>query len=221
MEPRAAIAAYDAKADRWTLTACTQGVMGMRAQLAKEVLRVPPEKVRIISKNVGGSFGMKGSVYPEYVPMLHAARLTGRPVKWANDRSGSFLSDHHGRAQEVEGELALDARGQILAVRVTGFGDMGASLTRFGPLIPTLNYVKNLVGPYRTPMIEISTKMVFTNTAAGRRLSRRRTPRGAIFHGAPHGPRRGRNEHRPHHLAPTQFHQAQGFPLQGGLRPDL
>ena len=67
MEPRAAIAAYDAKADRWTLTVCSQGVMGMRTQLAKEVLRVPPEKVRIISKNVGGSFGMKGSVYPEYV----------------------------------------------------------------------------------------------------------------------------------------------------------
>lgn len=164
MEPRAAIAAYDAKADRWTLTACSQGVMGLRAQLAKEVLHVPPEKVRIISKNVGGSFGMKGSVYPEYVPMLHAARLTGRPVKWANDRSGSFLSDHHGRAQEVEGELALDARGHILAVRVTGFGDMGAYLTRFGPLIPSLNYVKNLVGPYRTPLIEISTKMVLTNT---------------------------------------------------------
>ena len=164
MEPRAAIAAYDAKADRWTLTVCSQGVLGMRAQLAKEVLRVPPEKVRIVSKNVGGSFGMKGSVYPEYVAMLHAARLTGRPVKWANDRSGSFLSDHHGRAQEVEGELALDARGHFLAARVTGIGDMGAYLTRFGPLIPTINYVKNLVGPYRTPVIEISTKCVFTNT---------------------------------------------------------
>ncbi len=164
MEPRAAIAAYDAKADRWTLTAGSQGVLGMRAQLAKEVLRVPPEKVRIVSKNVGGSFGMKGSVYPEYVAMLHAARLTGRPVKWANDRSGSFLSDHHGRAQEVEGELALDARGHILAVRITGYGDMGAYLTRFGPLIPTLNYVKNIVGAYRTPLIEISTKCVLTNT---------------------------------------------------------
>jgi carbon-monoxide dehydrogenase large subunit len=164
MEPRAAIAAYDAKADHWTLTTCSQGVMGMRAQLAKEVLRVPPEKVRIVSKNVGGSFGMKGSVYPEYVAMLHAARLTGRPVKWANDRSGSFLSDHHGRAQEVEGELALDARGRFLAVRLTGYGDMGAYLTRFGPLIPSLNYVKNVVGPYRTPLVEVSVKCVFTNT---------------------------------------------------------
>ena len=82
--------------------------------------------------------------------MLHAARLTGRPVKWANDRSGSFLSDHHGRAQEVDGELALDAKGRFLAVRLTGFGDMGAYLTRFGPLIPSLNWVKNVVGPYRT-----------------------------------------------------------------------
>ena len=164
MEPRAAIASYDAKGDRWTLTVCTQGVMGMRAQLANEVLRVPPEKVRIVSKNVGGSFGMKGSVYPEYVPMLHAARLLGRPVKWANDRSGSFLSDHHGRAQEVEGELALDAKGRFLAVRLTGFGDMGAYLTRFGPLIPSLNWVKNVAGPYRTQCVEVSTRCVLTNT---------------------------------------------------------
>ncbi|MBV9137090.1 MAG: xanthine dehydrogenase family protein molybdopterin-binding subunit [Hyphomicrobiales bacterium] len=164
MEPRAAIASYDAKDDRFTLTVCTQGVIGMRTQLAKEVLHVPPEKVRIVSKNVGGSFGMKGSVYPEYVPMLHAARLLGRPVKWANDRSGSFLSDHHGRAQEVEGELALDEKGRFLAVRLTGFGDMGAYLTRFGPLIPSLNWVKNVAGPYRTQFIEVSTKCVLTNT---------------------------------------------------------
>ena len=164
MEPRAAIAAYDAKADRWTLTVCSQGVMGMRAQLSKEILHVAPEKVRIVSKNVGGSFGMKGSVYPEYVAMLHAARLTGRPVKWANDRSGSFLSDHHGRAQEADAELALDAQGRFLAVRLTAIGDMGAYLTRFGPLIPSINYVKNVVGPYRTPLVEVSTRCVFTNT---------------------------------------------------------
>jgi carbon-monoxide dehydrogenase large subunit len=164
MEPRAAIAAYDPKSDRWTLTTCSQGVMGMRNQLSKEVLKVSPDKVRIISRNVGGSFGMKGSVYPEYVPILHAARLLGRPVKWTNDRSGSFLSDHHGRAQEVVGELALDARGRFLAVRLTGHADMGAYLTRFGPLIPSINYVKNVVGPYRTPLIEVSTKMVLTNT---------------------------------------------------------
>jgi carbon-monoxide dehydrogenase large subunit len=107
---------------------------------------------------------MKGSVYPEYVPMLHAARLLGRPIKWANDRSGSFLSDHHGRAQEAMGELALDARGRILAVRFTGYGDMGAYLTRFGPFIPSINWVKNGVGPYRTPLIEVSTKCVLTNT---------------------------------------------------------
>jgi aerobic carbon-monoxide dehydrogenase large subunit len=164
MEPRAAIAAYDAKSDRWALTTCSQGVVGMRNQLSKEVLKVPPERVRIVSRNVGGSFGMKGSVYPEYLPILHAARLLGRPVKWVNDRSGSFLSDHHGRAQEVVGELALDARGRFLAVRLTGYGDMGAYLTRFGPLIPTINYVKNVVGPYRTPLVEVATKMVLTNT---------------------------------------------------------
>jgi len=85
-------------------------------------------------------------------------------VKWADERSGSFVSDGHGRANEVIGELALDAEGNFLAVRITNFANMGAYLTQFGPLFGTLNCVKNVQGMYRTPLMEVSTKCVLTNT---------------------------------------------------------
>src|SRR5690606_37067234 len=92
MEPRAAIAAYDPAADRWTLHVGCQGAFGMRNQIA-DILGVEPAKVRVLVGNVGGSFGMKAAAYPEYVCILHAARELGRPVKWTDERSGSFLSD--------------------------------------------------------------------------------------------------------------------------------
>jgi len=107
---------------------------------------------------------MKASVYPEYPALLHAARLLGRPVKWTDSRSGSFLSDSHGRDHDVEAELALDAEGRFLAVRITGFGNLGAYLSNATTLPPTGNTVKNVVGVYRTPLVEVSTRCVFTNT---------------------------------------------------------
>jgi aerobic carbon-monoxide dehydrogenase large subunit len=164
MEPRAAIGLYDAQSQSWTLYSGSQGVMGLRTRLATDILKVAPEKVRVLSGNVGGSFGMKGGVYPEYVCLLHAARELGRPVKWTNDRSESFVSDHHGRDSEFLGELALDAKGRFLAVRLTGLGNMGGYLGAMSPLMQTLNIVKNATSVYRTPQIEVSTKCVFTNT---------------------------------------------------------
>src|SRR5213078_4264431 len=102
--------------------------------------------------------------YPEYVPILHAAKELGRPVKWTADRFESFLSDHHGRDHEFVGELALDAKGKFLAVRFTGYGNTGAYLGPVSPLMSTLNIVKNAVSVYKLPLIEVSTKVVFTNT---------------------------------------------------------
>jgi carbon-monoxide dehydrogenase large subunit len=163
MEPRAAICAYDAASGRFTLTAPSQGVFSMKQQLA-EILGVPPEKVRVLTPNVGGSFGMKASVYPEYVPLAHAARALGRPVKWTNDRSGSFLSDHQGRDHEMTAELALDREGRFLALRVTGYGNVGAFLSTVAPVMPTVNAVKNTPSVYRTPLLEVSSKVTFTNT---------------------------------------------------------
>jgi carbon-monoxide dehydrogenase large subunit len=163
MEPRAAIGVYDAADGRWTLHLGSQGVFGLRQNMA-EIMGAPREKMRIVTGNVGGSFGMKAAPYPEYVCLLHAARELGRPVKWTDLRSDSFVSDHHGRAIEVEAELALDRDGHFLAARITGIADMGAFLTQMSPLPSTLNVAKNLVSVYRTPAIDVSIRCAFTNT---------------------------------------------------------
>jgi carbon-monoxide dehydrogenase large subunit len=163
MEPRAATASWDPAEERFTLNLGCQGVFGLRAQMAG-IMGVPVGKMRILTGNVGGSFGMKASAYPEYIPMLHAARALGRPVKWADERSGSFLSDQHGRDHEVTGELALDVDGNFLAVRLTAFANMGGYMATVAPLMGTGNFVKNVQANYRTPLIEVSTRCVMTNT---------------------------------------------------------
>jgi carbon-monoxide dehydrogenase large subunit len=132
-------------------------------QLA-DILGVKPDKVRVLTGNVGGSFGMKAPVYSEYVCIAHAAKVLGRPVKWTDDRSGSFVSDSHGRDHEVNAELALDKDGKFLALRVDAFANMGAFLAPVAPLPGTLNIVKNIASIYRTPLLEVSSKCVFTNT---------------------------------------------------------
>ncbi len=162
MEPRAALATYEG--NRFTFYVGSQGVVGMRANLA-EALGVTPKDVHVITGQVGGSFGMKGAVFPEYICLLHAARALGRPVKWTDDRSGSFVSDSHGRNHDLVGELALDENGDFLAVRLTSFANVGAFLSPVAPMPGTLNAVKNVQGMYRTPLIEVSTKCVFTNTS--------------------------------------------------------
>jgi carbon-monoxide dehydrogenase large subunit len=163
LEPRAAIGSYDEASGRWTLRTGNQGVMGMKNQLV-DILGAPADKVHVLTGNVGGSFGMKASVYPEYVCILHAARDLKRPVKWTDERSGSFLSDNHGRDHDMTAELALDADGRFLALRMTSYGNMGGYLGTMAPLMPTLNTVKNTASVYRTPLIELSAKCVLTNT---------------------------------------------------------
>src|SRR5471032_670196 len=138
--------------------------MGIRGSLAKDVLNTTPDKVRVLTGNVGGSFGMKSQVYPEYGPLMLAAKRLGRPVKWTDERSESFLSDLHGRDHEYVAELALDAEGHFLAVRIEAWGNLGAHLSAVSPLMPTGNLLKNAVGVYRTPLVEVSTKLAFTNT---------------------------------------------------------
>jgi aerobic carbon-monoxide dehydrogenase large subunit len=160
MEPRSAIGSYEN--DRWVLRVGCQGVMGLRGGLAKDVLNTTNDKVRILTGNVGGSFGMKSQVYPEYGPLLLAAKRLGRPVKWTDERSESFLSDHHGRDHQRVAELALDKDGRFLAVRLTGTGNAGAYI--YPPMPATTNAVKNLIDVYATPAMEVNSKVVFTNT---------------------------------------------------------
>jgi len=164
MEPRSAIGEYDATTGRYTLHVGSQGVFGLRAQMANDILKVPVDKVRILTGNVGGSFGMKASAYPEYLCLLHAAKLLGKPVKWTDERTGSFQSDQHGRDHEVEAELALDADGRALAVRLTSYANMGGYLATVAPLMGTGNFVKNVQSNYATPLIEVNTKCLVTNT---------------------------------------------------------
>jgi carbon-monoxide dehydrogenase large subunit len=161
MEPRSAIGTIED--GRFVLRTGCQGVFGLRAQLA-QILGVETKQVRVLTGNVGGSFGMKANVYPEYLCVLHAARLLGRPVKWTDERSGSFLSDQHGRDHEVEAELALDAEGRFLAVRLTGYANMGAWLSPVAPLMGTASFFKNVQSNYATPLIEVRTKCLVTNT---------------------------------------------------------
>lgn len=160
MEPRSAIGSVED--GRWVLRVGCQGVMGLRAGLAKDVLNTTPDKVRVLTGNVGGSFGMKSQVYPEYGPLLLAAKKLGRPVKWTDERSESFLSDHHGRDHQRIAELALDKNGRFLAVRLSGTGNAGAYI--YPPMPATTNAVKNLIDVYATPAMEVNSKVVFTNT---------------------------------------------------------
>jgi carbon-monoxide dehydrogenase large subunit len=162
MEPRSAIGAYED--GRWVLRLGCQGTFPMRAMLTGP-LKAPVDKIRVLTGNVGGSFGMKSSVYPEYPAVLYAAKLLGRPVKWTDERSESFLSDSHGRAHDMEQEIALDKDGRILALRVTGYGNIGAYLSNGTVLQPTGNIVRNTIGVYATPLQLVQTKAIFTNTS--------------------------------------------------------
>jgi len=163
MEPRAALAVWDKSSERYTIYAPTQGVAGNSAALA-QLLKVSRDRVRLLTANVGGSFGMKNIHYPEYICILHAAKLLGRPVKWTDERSGSFLSDSQGRAQTIRAELALDSNGRFLAVRVSGYGNLGAYISNVSPNPLSANIAKNLASVYSTPLLSVDIKCVLTNT---------------------------------------------------------
>jgi len=164
MEPRSAIGDFDAAEGRYVLRVGCQGVFGLRNQMANDILKVPPERLRIITGNVGGSFGMKAGAYPEYACILHAAKALGRPVKWTDDRTGSFLSDCHGRDHETQASLALDAEGRFLAVKLVSHGNMGGYLSTVGNLMGTGNFTKNIQSNYATPLLLVETRNVLTNT---------------------------------------------------------
>lgn len=163
MEPRGFLASYDKSSGRYTVYTGGQSAFGQKMATAN-ILKVPPEKVHALLGNVGGSFGMKAPVFPEYVCVLHATRELGRPVKWIDERSTSFLSDTHGRDHDQTIELALDKDGRFLAVRTIGYGNSGAFISMMGTMQPTVTTMKNTIGVYKTPLIEQSTKLVFTNT---------------------------------------------------------
>ena len=163
MEVRAALGEYS-EGEGFTLTTGSQGVASMRRELAKAILQVPIEQMRVVTHDVGGGFGMKSFLYPEYALCLHAARHLKRPVKWTGERSDAFQTDTHGRAMESEAALALDAQGRILALKVETWSDLGAYQAQFGPAIQTMAGGRIMGGVYRIPAIHNLVHGVVTNT---------------------------------------------------------
>ncbi len=163
MEPRACIGEYDRFEDRYTLRTGTQGPHGVRQALAGPVFGIPQNRLRVVSEDMGGAFGMRSCPYPENVLCLWTARLLDRPVKWTGDRTESFQSDDQARDNLSAVELALDADGAFLALRVSTVANLGAYLTLLGPHSST-NNLGSLSNTYRTPVIHTRVTGVFTNT---------------------------------------------------------
>jgi aerobic carbon-monoxide dehydrogenase large subunit len=163
MELRAAIGEWNAVEDRYILTSGSQGVHGMRDALANKVFKIPPEKLRVITPDVGGGFGTKAFVYREYPLLLEAAKRIGRPVKWVSDRTEHFLVDAHGRDNWVEAEMALDKDGRFLALRVDLTANMGAYISQYAPFIPYIGVTMS-TGVYDIPAYFVNLNGVYTNT---------------------------------------------------------
>ena len=164
MEARAALAEYDPGTERWTLHTNTQGGWVLKGLLGQAVFKVPDDRFRILTPDVGGGFGMKLFLYAEHVLTCYAARKLGRPVKWTSERSEAFLSDTHGRDNITQGELALDKDGKFLALRARNVANMGAYLSTFAPFIPTLAGTKVLASVYGFQAIYTNVIGTFTNT---------------------------------------------------------
>jgi carbon-monoxide dehydrogenase large subunit len=163
LEPRAAVGDFDRRSGRYTLYTGIQGPHGLRAQLAEQIFRVPHGQVRVVTEEVGGSFGMRSGMYPELVLVLWAAKRLGRPVKWTSSRREGLVSDEPGRDNVSAAELALDARGRFLALRVALKIDIGAYFTPRSAG-PATNNVGGLAGVYTTPAIHVESTGVYTNT---------------------------------------------------------
>jgi carbon-monoxide dehydrogenase large subunit len=162
MEPRACLAAF--VGDQYHLYTCTQGVAIMRNQLSA-VLGVPPEQIRVIADEVGGGFGVRFNLYPEYCAALAAAKKLGRAVKWAGTRSEVFLADEQARDVRSHGELALDADNRIIGMRFDMNANLGAYLCPTGPFINTMGIINCLSGVYDVPAAYARIRLAVTNTA--------------------------------------------------------
>jgi aerobic carbon-monoxide dehydrogenase large subunit len=165
IEPRSSIATFDPAVDRYGLVAATQGVQYMIRVLCENTFRVPREQMHVLTYDVGGAFGVKEQPYPEDVCILHAARVLGRPVRWQGTRAEHLLSDNHARDAVIDCALALDENGHFLAVRADILDAMGAYYSVHGPYVTIRNTTNGLPLVYRTPHMDVTVRLVMTNTA--------------------------------------------------------
>jgi carbon-monoxide dehydrogenase large subunit len=164
MEPRGAIGEYDPGEDSYTLWSSTQGSHFVRNLLAEHVLKIPENRIRVVTPDVGGGFGMKLFLYPEHALVLWAAKRLGRPVKWIPDRSEAFMTDTQGRDNVTRLDLALDDQLRFTGLSVEIIANLGAYLSNFAPEIPTFSGAVMHSGVYGIPAIHVVSKGVFTNT---------------------------------------------------------
>jgi carbon-monoxide dehydrogenase large subunit len=165
MEPKACVVVYDAPSESYDIHTSTQGLALMLPDFSA-ITGVPGEKIRIHAHDVGGGFGVRSQAYPEYCALMLAARRVGRPVKWVGSRFETIVSDHHGRAAHLQGELALDAEGRFLGLRVRWVVNAGAYLSQPGPLINTLNPSTHAINVYRIPALYGRHLLAVTNTTS-------------------------------------------------------
>jgi carbon-monoxide dehydrogenase large subunit len=164
MEPRAAIGDFDPQSGDYTLYTTSQNPHVIRLLMGAFVLHIPESKLRVVAPDVGGGFGSKIYHYAEEAIVTWASAKVKRPIKWTADRTESFVSDAHGRDHVTKAELALDAGGKILGLKVHTHANMGAYLSTFAPCVPTYLYATLLSGVYSMPVIYAEVKAVFTNT---------------------------------------------------------
>jgi len=163
LEPRGAVAEFDSASGGYALHVGSQGVHNMRDLIANKILKIPPEKLRVVTQDVGGGFGTKGFVFREYPLVLDASRRLGRPVRWQADRTEHFIGDAQGRDNLTRAEMALDASGRFLAMRVDILGNLGAYLSQYAPYIPWLGATM-ATGPYDIRALYARVRGVYTHT---------------------------------------------------------
>jgi aerobic carbon-monoxide dehydrogenase large subunit len=164
IEPRAAIGQYHPDSESYTLYSTSQNPHGTRSAVAGQVLKIPETKLRVLSPDVGGGFGMKHGGYPEDALVVWASRkVDGRPVKWVSTRVEALLGDSQGRDQVVTGELALDEAGKILALRVNALHNMGSHVFGAAMVVP-LFAMRLAPGVYQIPAVHVVGRAVLTNT---------------------------------------------------------
>jgi carbon-monoxide dehydrogenase large subunit len=163
LEPRTATASHDAGENQFTLRCGTQGVAAVCGQIAG-AMGIKPEELRILTEDLGGAFGMKAWCYPEYIPMLHAARVLNRTIHWVSTRSEAFVSDNQGRDSFWRAELALNKRGRFLALRVECLGNVGAYFTGVAHFVFTTHVSGCLPTVYDIPLAQVNSRCVLTNT---------------------------------------------------------
>ena len=177
MEPRACVAVYEPETDRYVLHVASQSAFAMRQDVAR-TMSVPVDKLRVVSRDVGGAFGMRTSGYPEYPAMLVAARMFGHPVRWRSTRQEGFLTDNQARDTIIEARLAMDADGKFLALDIDSIAALGAYHTSHGAFIATVNFARCLPCMYGIPVVGLRIRH---QHGADWALPRRGAPRGELL----------------------------------------